>query len=180
MLYAHYEGYCKFALIQYVRAVNQASIKCEDATPAIVAGAWSKVFRVIESGDQKASIFKNSLPDDAQLHRFARRRDFIEQFSDFTKQVAQISEDTIDTESNLWPIVMQKNLYLLGLNHDVFSKHNSEIRHLINRRNNIAQGADKKGLTEKEYERLESSVFKIMDDLMDIIIEVIQNERYRR
>jgi RiboL-PSP-HEPN len=134
----------------------------------------------MEIGDRKSEIFRGSLPDDAKLHRFARRRDFVEQFSEFAKQVALVPEDTIDTESNLHPVVMQKNLYLLGLNHDVFSKHDGNILHLINRRNNIAHGADKNGLTENEYGQLESAVFKIMDDLMDIVMEAIQKESYRR
>jgi hypothetical protein len=180
MLYAHYEGFCKFALLQYLKAINRAAIRCEEATSAIVAGAWSRVFTAMEIGDRKSEIFRGSLPDDAKLHRFARRRDFVEQFSEFAKQVALVPEDTIDTESNLHPVVMQKNLYRLGLNHDVFSKHDGNILHLINRRNNIAHGADKNGLTENEYGQLESTVFKIMDDLMDIVMEAIQKESFRR
>lgn len=180
MLYAHYEGFCKFALIQYVKAVNTAAIRCEEAIPAIVAGAWAKVFTAMETGDQKSSIFRSKLPDDRQLHRFARRRDFVEQFVDFAQQAAQISEDTVDTESNLWPIVMQKNLYLLGLDHQAFSEHDGIVSHLIQRRNNIAHGADRKGLTAREYSDLESAIFKIMDDLMDIVMDAIQQEKYKR
>jgi hypothetical protein len=106
MLYAHYEGFCKFALVQYIKAVNQEAIRCGEAAYAIVAGAWSKVFTAMETGDQKSSIFRNRLPDDTQLHRFARRREFVERFVDFIGLTAQISEDTIDMESNLWPIVL--------------------------------------------------------------------------
>jgi hypothetical protein len=51
---------------------------------------------------------------------------------------------------------------------------------LIHRRNNIAHGADRNGLTVEEYEKLESAVFKIMDDLMDIVMEAMQQERYKR
>jgi hypothetical protein len=180
MLYAHYEGFCHFALLQYVRAVNQAAMMCEEATSAIVAGAWAKVFTAMETGDQKSSIFRSKLPDDTALHRFAHRRDFIEQFANFTKQAAQIPDDTVNTESNLWPIVMQKNLYRLGLDHDVFSHHDRTISRLIHRRNSIAHGGDHNGFTAKEYEDLESAVFKIMDDLMDIIMDAIQQEKYRR
>jgi hypothetical protein len=155
--------------------------KCgEDATYAIVAGAWSKVFTAMELGDQKSNIFRNTLPDDTQLHRFARRREFVERFVDFVGQIAQISEDTIDMESNLRPVVLQKNLYLLGLDHNAFSRHDGTISHLINRRNNIAHGADRNGLREDDYKRLEASVFKIMDDLMDLIMDALQQEQYRR
>ena len=180
MLYAHYEGFCKFALLQYVRAVNRATIKCEEATFAIVAGAWEKIFVELEIGNQKASIFRNKLPDDSRLHRFARRRDFVELFTEFTGQIVRIPEDTVDTESNLWPIVIQKNLYFLGLDHTIFSKHDKTIYQLINRRNNIAHGTDRNGFTAEQYENLESTVFEIMDDLMHIIMDAIQEERYKR
>jgi hypothetical protein len=180
MLYAHYEGFCKFALLQYIRAVNQVAIKCEEATSAIVAGAWARIFVEIEIGNRKSNIFSSKLPDDTRLHRFARRRDFVEQFAEFAGKVARIPEGTIDIESDLWPIVMQKNLYLLGFNHNIFSGHDNAINQLINRRNNIAHGADRNGFTAEEYGKLEFAVFEIMDDLMDIIMDAIQKERYRR
>jgi hypothetical protein len=180
MLYAHYEGFCKFALLQYVRAVNQATIKGEEASFAIVAGAWARIFVELEMGNQKSNIFRNKLPDDSRLHRFSRRRDFVEQFTKFTSLIAQIPEDTVDTESNLWPIVMQKNLYLLGLDHTLFSEHDNTIHQLINRRNNIAHGTDRIGFTAEQYEKLESAVFEIMDDLMQVILEAVQEGRYKR
>jgi len=136
----------------------------EEATSAIVAGAWAKVFTAMEIGDQKSNIFRSKLPDHTPRHRFARRCDFIESFANFTKQAAQIPEDTINTGPNLWPIVMQKNLYLLGLDHDVFLHHDRTMSRLIHRRNSIAHGGDHNGFTAKEYEDLESAVFKIMDD----------------
>jgi MAE_28990/MAE_18760-like HEPN len=38
MLYAHYEGFSKFAFLQYVKAVNGSGVMCEEATSAIIAG----------------------------------------------------------------------------------------------------------------------------------------------
>ena len=75
---------------------------------------------------------------------------------------------------------MQKNLYCLGLDHAIFSEHDTIIFQLINRLNNIADGADRDGFTAEQYEKLESAVFEIMDHLMNIIIEAIQEERYKR
>jgi hypothetical protein len=179
MLYAHYEGFCKFALLQYVKAINRAAIKCEEASFAIVAGAWAKIFLELEMGNQKSSIFRSKLPDDSRLHRFSRRRNFVEQMAEFRGLVAQIPEDTVDTESNLWPIVMQKNLYVLGLEHTLFSEHDNTIQQLVNRRNNIAHGTDRNGFTAEQYEKLESAVFRIMDDLMQVVINAIGEERYK-
>jgi hypothetical protein len=50
----------------------------------------------------------------------------------------------------------------------------------MHRRNNIAHGADRKGLTEKDYRCLETAVFKIMDDLMGLVMDARQKEQYKR
>ena len=180
MLYAHYEGFCKFALELYVRVINDSGIMCSEATPSVIAGSWKKVFAAIETGDQKGSVFKNKLPNDEHLHRFARRREFIEKIRDFEMQAAQIPSGTVDTESNLWPIVMQKNLFLLGLDHEAFSSHDGDICHLMNRRNNISHGLEREGLTAKKYEAIERAVLEIMDDLMMLIVHAIASEQYKK
>ena len=41
LLYAHFEGFCKFALTLYVNAVNQQGIKCAEANHAIAAASLS-------------------------------------------------------------------------------------------------------------------------------------------
>jgi len=180
MVYAHYEGFCKFALERYVKAVNDASIKCGEASAPVVAGSWSAIFSAVESGDQKSKIFKSKLPDDERLHRFARRREFVEKFRDFEELVAEVPGDTVDTESNLWPIVMQKNLYLIGLDHEAFSKHDGDISQLMRRRNNISHGLERDGLTAQKYDRIERAVCRIMDDLMTLVMDAIANELYSK
>jgi hypothetical protein len=180
MLYAHYEGFCKFALERYVKAINAARLTCADATPAVVAGTWHQLFTAVESGDRKAKIFKSTLPHDERLHRFARRREFVEKLDELVKMPIDVPDGTVDTESNLWPIVMRKNLFLVGLDHDAFSKHDGQIQTLMNRRNNIAHGAEREGLRADDYEKLEKSVLKIMDDLMDLVMDAISKEAFRQ
>jgi len=180
MLYAHYEGFCKFALLRYVKAINQAGIKCEEATSGVAAGAWGEVFTAVETGDKKHKIFKNELPLDEGLHRFARRREFLERLGEFEQMPVQVSEGAVSTESNLWPITLKKNLYRVGLEHDSFASHDGDIRMLLNRRNNIAHGAERRGLEQPDYQKLEGAVFQIMEDLMELVMDSIRNERYRR
>lgn len=179
MLYAHYEGFCKFALEQYVKSINKAALKCGDVTAAVVAGSWRAIFQAIESGDQKAKVFKDQLPNDEKLHRFARRREFVERLVDLQECTAAIPDDTIDTESNLWPVVMRKNLYLVGLDHESFSQHDGTISQLMRRRNNISHGLEKDGIRGLDYESLERAVFAIMEDLMDLVMEAITDEKYK-
>ena len=97
MLYAHYEGYCKFALERYVKAINAARLTCADATPAVVAGTWHQLFTAVESGDRKAKIFKSTLSHDERLHRFARRREFVEKLDELVKMPIDVPDGTVDT-----------------------------------------------------------------------------------
>ena len=53
--------------------------------------------------------------NEARLHRFYRRVDFMEKVEDFKEQELNIDNQIIDTESNLWYIVLQKN-YLMIIN----------------------------------------------------------------
>ena len=179
MLYAHYEGFCKAALLQYVKAVNAAGLTCGNASSSIVASSWRDIFREIENAEVKSPIFRAKLPDDTQLHRFARRRHFVERISSFKRMSAAISEDAVDVEDNLSPIVLKKLLYQVGINHDAFVAHDGDVLHLLNRRNNISHGVERNGIDEKSYGKLESSVFTIMDDLMELVVGAVKSESYR-
>jgi RiboL-PSP-HEPN len=179
MLYAHYEGFCKAALLQYVRAVNVANLRCGEAISAIVASSWIHIFKEIENADTKSRIFRALLPDDTQLHRLARRRHFIEQIDEFRQMPATLPEEAVDVEDNLSPIVMKKVLFRVGIDHDAFAYHDGDIHMLLRRRNNIAHGVERNGIDEKSYEKIETAVFAIMDDLMGLVVEAVKNESFK-
>src|SRR5690606_27125863 len=77
VLYAHFEGFCVFALQHYQQALNTARLTCVEVVPAIVAGSWEHLFRAMETGDEKCDIFSRKLPNDPYLHRHWRRRHFV-------------------------------------------------------------------------------------------------------
>ena len=178
MLYSHYEGFSKFAMEQYVLVVNRENVKCKDANPSIVAGAWHSKFSAVESGDKKERVFKNALPTDEKLHRFARRREFVETIPNFRVEFAKIPDDTVDVESNLKPVVLRKNLYKLGLPHDAFQTYEGKIGKLLAIRNSVAHGAKKEGLRREEYQPIEQAIFKVMDEFMEIIINSLKDKKF--
>jgi hypothetical protein len=49
MLYAHFEGFCKFALTLYVTSINNAGVTCGDVTPAIAASSLSDIFAALRN-----------------------------------------------------------------------------------------------------------------------------------
>jgi hypothetical protein len=63
------------------------------------------------------------LPNDTRLHRHGRRRHFVENIEQFYDLPVELSEDVIDAESNLKPEVLERNLFILGLDHTFADHH---------------------------------------------------------
>lgn len=169
MLYSHFEGFCVFALQHYLTALNQFRIPCRQVIPAIVAGAWEKLFNAMEHGDQKCKVFSKPLPNDTRLHRHWRRRHFVESIEHFYNLPVEIEEDVIDAESNLKPEVLERNLFILGLDHTFVNQHAETISNLLGRRNRLAHGEDRRGVPEREYDHYEESVFAICYALIEFL-----------
>jgi len=178
VLYAHFEGFCKFGFELYRTTINNERISCSDATPAIAAAGWAQLFRELRDPTKKCTDFKNSLPDDGKLHRFARDREFMERTAEFGQLPVTIPDNFVDTESNLKPVVLRKLLYRFGLPHDQFENNEGQINRLLNTRNKIAHGEDRTGVKEAEYEELRTLVFGVMGAIRNKIIEYLSQKAF--
>jgi hypothetical protein len=179
ILYAHLEGFFKFALILYINNVNITNIQCREANDAIAAASLSELFKELES-NKKCTEFKNTLPDDTKLHQFARQREFIKQSASFENRPVNIPETVVDMESNLKPFVIRKNLYRLGFSHDQFRHVEDNIERLLNYRNKIAHGESTSGINSADYLALRDSSFEIMNEVKRLVLEALQNRNYLR
>jgi len=178
MLYSHYEGFCKTAFGIYADAINAENLIIRVVNKYVAACSLDHVFLAYENRDKKNRIFKTKLPEDGKLHRFARQVDFIETFNQFEDQTACISETIIDTEDNLKYIVLKKLLYRLGLDYDCFDEYHSNIEKLLGKRNNIAHGAQKTGVNEKDYNDIEKDAFDIMNGVIQIVMQALEEKQY--
>lgn len=180
LLYAHFEGFCKFALSLYVKAINEEGIKCSDADYAIAAASLADLFRTLRNPEKKCEDFRRSLPNDTVLHRFARDREFIERINLFDKRTVNIPDHVVDTESNLKPVVLRKNLYRLGFPHDQFEDIEGKIHLLLKYRNKIAHGELLTGIDREKYERLKDATYKVIDRIKRDVMHSLQNKQYLR
>ncbi|MBZ5627007.1 MAG: hypothetical protein LAQ69_51280 [Acidobacteriia bacterium] len=180
LLYAHYEGFCKFAFALYASAVNRSGISCGEATYAIAAASLTDLFRNLRNPQKKCDLFRRELPDDSNLHQFAREREFVERTSEVDLRPVYIPDHVVDTESNLTPVVLKKNLFRLGLPHDQFQVHDNEINKLLGVRNGISHGSLKEGVEEKLYEQLRAAAFAIMSGLGAGIMKALLDKAYVR
>ena len=180
LLYAHYEGFCKFALTLYVNTINATGIACGSLNTAIAAASMHTIFRELRDPSSKSSLFSRKLPDDAKLHRFARDKEFVENMQAFESKPVTIPDDLIDMESNLKPAVLRKNLFQLGLKHDQFESIEGAISKLLNYRNRIAHGETKEGIRSETYNDLRTLAINIMTTIKRDIMQAIQEEHFLR
>jgi hypothetical protein len=180
LLYAHFEGYCKFALSVYVNAVNRVGIQCHQANYAIAASSLADVLSALRHPGSKCDEFRNALPDDAALHLFAREREFIERIAIFDARPVAIPDTVVDMESNLKPVVLRKNLFRLGLALDTFEPVEGQINRLLQTRNGIAHGVTKAGLELKAYEDLRDAVNSVMQKITAEITSAIVEQKFLR
>ena len=180
LLYAHFEGFCKFVFTLYATAVNRVGINCGEANSAIAAASLSDLFVALRDPSKKCDEFRRELPDDTLLHRFARDRDFVEQTEEFQKRPVNIPDGVVDTESNLKPTVLRKILFRLGFPHDQFSHIEGDIHLLLNYRNGVAHGQSKDGIPPDKYTQVKDAAYKVMDEVKSQIMTALQDRLFLR
>lgn len=180
MLYAHAEGFCKIAFLTYVNAVNKAAVVCTLASETLVAASFADVFHALVHGDPKQKVFPLPPPSDPKLTIFARQREFITEIPRLLARPLMVPDTAVNTEDNLSSQVIRRNLYRLGFSEDLLSDYHAPLDELVNRRNNIAHGADSDPVKETDYERLRKAVFHTMDELTLSIVSAIENSQFAR
>jgi hypothetical protein len=180
MLYAHFEGFCKFALSLYCSAINRARIQCSEADSALAAASLSEVFRDLRNPNKKSDVFRRVLPDDAKLHIFAREKEFLEKSVELMKRLVEIPDGAVDMESNLTPTVLSKNLFRLGFDHNACDEWHGDINRLLEFRNKVGHGEMRSGIPEGTYIDLRKSVDRVMTAVTLAIINSLQEKDYLR
>jgi hypothetical protein len=181
MLYSHYEGYCKAAFSLYAGAVNSENLSCSEAEIRILASSFADVFKEYHNTDRRAKIFKYELPDDPALRTFARQAELVDRIEILRRQKVKIPVDTVvNVESNLKPDVIRKILFRLGLPPDAFDGHSAAIDQLIGKRNAIAHGAMKSGVSESQYAEVERAALFTMKSLKQMIWHALRNRSFSR
>ena len=160
--------------------VNGRGITCAEATFAIAAASLSDLFKALRNPDQKVQEFRNTLPDDRKLHQFGREREFVERTAEFGIRPVKLADNVVDTESNLKPIVLRKNLYRLGFRPDQFAEYEGNINQLLEYRNKISHGQMQAGLSRNRYEELRVAVYEVMNEIKSQIMKAIQDRSYLR
>jgi len=165
-LYAHFEGFFQFALMHYIKTINDQDISCSQANNHLVTATINEVFKALRDDSAKCSFFRAHAPDDSKLHRTFREIQFIENSAEIFSSKVHIKSGSVDLESNLSPIVVKKNLYKLGLPYELDKEIETNLNKLLGIRNKIAHGERRDGVSQSEYEGFESAVLQTVSQTM--------------
>lgn len=156
LLYAHFEGFCKFALTVYFDALKNSGERCDNFAPKTQAFALSERLKAIRN-----------LPP----------VDFISAMRCFEANVLAepISFPEVDTESNLSPKILERLLEDADLELKSLPLHNRSLFTLVSRRNKIAHG-EREIIPEFEYYlQFEVAAKDVMNELALVIDEKLSS-----
>ncbi|MFJ4054591.1 MULTISPECIES: MAE_28990/MAE_18760 family HEPN-like nuclease [unclassified Pseudomonas] len=180
LLYAHVEGFVKFAFSLYVDQINNQFLKCKDVSSAIAAAAFSKEFKALKDVNKKSAFFINSLPEDKHLHSFAREMDFVSSIENFYEHPVFIGEDYINTENNVGREVIEKMLFQVGLAYTDLREVYAPLNRLLNVRNDIAHGKRKQGIEDADYQVFLECCRSVIEGVSRRLTTAFGNEQFRR
>lgn len=184
MLYAHYEGFCAFAFQTYVLAINEERLLRKQVNSSLVAASLNQEFSLFENEEYKEErftrVFRKRAPDDKKLFKFSKRIYLLESLDNFLEQQIEIPDKVVNTENNLWPEVLKKLLYSLGLPENTFARHEDAIKTLVNTRNGISHGKDKEGIDVSTFGKLENATSDINKTIIKLIKKALANKEYLR
>ena len=72
----------------------------------------------------------------------------------------------------------KKNLYKLGIPVTLFEEHAQDIDGLVNRRNSIAHGNFRAGVTDVEFSKWENKVQRILSDITRLLYDYAYHQKY--
>jgi hypothetical protein len=177
MLYAHLEGFSKFALEQYATTINNEQVpvlKAKKELSAACLAADFRGYRTADPGDQRD-------PEGSRARQVAKDAELIERILTLQNAVIRLDVDSVTSaDSNLSSVVLHRNLTMLGLDRVEFYRFASTMRGLLNYRNNIAHGQTVNVPSDSSFLRLEDRIFDLCESLMRSIYEAVRDEEYLR
>jgi hypothetical protein len=161
LLYAHYEGFCRFAWDLYLDTIQKQNIKRNQCCEEVIKLSLRKRFKELRgdlSPDGVWSFFSNELPT------------LIDDNIEF--------KIGLEADSNLKPTLLKKNSTDAGLSCLMVDQHEILLKTLVSRRNNIAHGQKDIIRDLTEYNKYENAALEAMYELGLSVIDCLDNQKY--
>lgn len=161
MLYAHYEGFCKFCWTLLLGTIEAQAHLRQDLCEPIARRAMSADFKRLR-GDTS----------DKNLWQFATR-----DFATALKLAATFAEG-VSTDSNLKPALAKQINESVGLVCGTFDTHGTELGQLVGRRNEIAHGEKLEIADVTQFQQFEHAAVLAMHELAIAVLQCLEQKTY--
>jgi len=161
LLYAHYEGFCKYAWDLYLDALEELGIVRHACRSRIACFSLEREFKQLRGNLSPESLW------DFYTHEFP---DLLSQHATF-----QIK---LETQSNLWPDLFRENARKISLPTKMLDANEIRIKTLVARRNDIAHGKKTIVKSLHEYQEYENAVLLVMHELAIAMIEALDQKLF--
>ena len=161
MLYAHYEGFCKFCWDLLLDAIEKKNCCRADVIDELAKLSLVEVFKHLRGDTSDAALwafFSVSLPRHlAEALAFPHK---------------------LETKSNLWPNLFEENNQSVGLTCSTIDQLKDRIVKLVHDRNEIAHGKKLVVGNLANYQPYEDAAFIIMHDLAIAVVDCLEQDAY--
>ena len=179
ILYAHYEGFFKDAFEIYINFINSTGLELNKFNNSLITASLDREYSSFEDLNRLCRELTTDPPKENYLNRFHRRFELTKIFSSrYLNKIIKIDDKIIDTKSNLTYVVLQENLYVLGLEYDLFSEKKDKINKLVHLRNSIAHGSQKELIEFNDLEMLETEILGIINTFITYLYKFCEDKEY--
>jgi hypothetical protein len=161
MLYAHYEGFCKFCWDLLLTEIEKTLINRNDLREEIAILSLRRVFKNLRANSS-----------DQQMWDF-----FTTQFAEELTRPAAFPF-RLETQSNLWVNVAEENNAAVGLKCSSFARYKNEINRIVSQRNEIAHGKKLVISDLHFYQPFEDAAFLVMHDLAVAVVDCLEQKNF--
>ncbi|KYC39808.1 hypothetical protein WA1_27945 [Scytonema hofmannii PCC 7110] len=161
LLYAHYEGFCKFAWDLYLDELQKAGVKRKACKNEIAIFSLKNKFQELKEDLSSENIWQ-----------FAKTN-----FQNLLEEKIEFSSK-LETNSNLYPNIFRNNILQVGLICSLVDRYQIEIKSLVARRNEIAHGQKMIIKDLQEYKKYEDAALEVMHELAISIVDSLDKKLY--
>jgi MAE_28990/MAE_18760-like HEPN len=161
MLYAHYEGFCKFCWDLFLAAIETEGPARKELRVPIAKFSLLKVFKTLR-GDASDDKLWDFFHGDLAIH--------LAEPAAFPVK--------LETKSNLWANLAIENNDAVGLSCQYFGQLKAQLNRLVNQRNEIAHGKKLVIGSLSEYQPYEDAAFLAMHEVAVAVVECLEKKTY--
>lgn len=161
LLYAHYEGFCKFSWDLFLDALQEQIVQRSSCNDQIACLSLEKDFKKLKGNLTPTAIWSFCTAEFPRL-----------------MSEPAVFNIKLETQNNLWPNIFKDNVQKVSFPTEIIDEHYTRIKTLVARRNEIAHGQRMIINDLIEYQKYEDSALLVMHDLAINILDCLANNKH--